>query len=539
MLIRHRLPPCCAALVAVLAVAVAGPVAAQGPKGLTEFTLPQKAVAKAYGQNPGLTCPDYGVAGTVIDSLARDAREAGRTSPPTDGRLCALANVLLGWKSDEVPPSDALLFLMRGVGFLSPPQQVLLATVETEDPRDIARGLASSLLDASAKGTAPRYGLATKRLARNSTRVVMLLLDAPYDLAPLPRQLPPGGTATLSGTLLGGYEKPELVVSDALGKLSEPPQAPGKAFSAQLRCGDRPGRIQVELRATLDGQLRKLAGIPVACGGAPLPTTLSLEEQPWPADPAAQAKLIFDGINAERTAAGLAPLAWEPALAGVAQDLTVDLAREQLGGAGSGVKVTDRLAKVEMGSPLVLQNPGMSTSARRAAEGSLENPIHRANLMNPDVNAGGVGVVIQPGPDGKPLAFINELFIQVLPALDPVKVRADVQAGLMQRRAEAKVTPVTPDPVLEQVAQAYAEALAAGGGELGEAKAEALTSGVARKYKEINLVAGAKPDPMAFAADASLLGKSGKGLGVGAARGKHPVIGKNAVFVVVITATKR
>ena len=44
---------------------------------------------------------------------------------------------------------------------------------------------------------------------------------------------------------------------------------------------------------------------------------------------------------------------------------------------------------------------------------------------------------------------------------------------------------------------------------------------------------------MAFAAEPSLLGKAGKGMGVGAARGKHPVIGKNAVYVVVITATKR
>lgn len=539
MVTSHHLPPRIAALAAVLALAAASPAAAQGPKGLTSFSLPPKLAATAYGPNPGLTCPDYGVAGTVIDGLARAAKERGQAAPVTDGRLCALANLLLAWKSDDLPPPDALLFLMRGVGFLSTPQQVMLNTVETEDPRDIARGLAGSVLDVAAKGMSPRYGLATKRLARNSTRVVLLLLDVPYELAPLPRQLPLAGSATVSGTLLGDYQKPELLVSDALGKLTEPVQAPGKAFKAELRCGDRPGRLYVELRATLGGQLRKLAGIPVACGGGPLPTTLSLEEQAWPAGPTEQARLIFDQINAERVAAGLGPLAWEPALAGVARDLIADIAREQLGGAASTVGVTERLAKAEMSSPLVLQNPGQASTARRAAEAFLESPVHRANLMNPDVNAGGVGVLVQQGPDGKPVAFINELFIQVMPVLDPVKVRADVRAGLMQRRAEAKVAAVKQDPVLEEVAQAYATAMAAAGGNLSEAKGDEITMVISRKYKEINLVSGTKPDPMAFAAEPSLLGKAGKGLGVGAARGKHPVIGKNAVYVVVITATKR
>lgn len=431
-----------------------------------------------------------------------------------------------------------LLFLARSVGLLNAPQLVLVTTIETEDPRDIAGGVASSILDAAAKGVAPRHGLATRRLARGKTRLVLLVQDTPYELVPLPRQLPPGGTATLSGKLLGAYQRPSVVVSDASGHASEPAQGEGAEFKADLRCGDRPGQLRIELRATLDGQLRRLATIPVACGGPPPSTSFPLEEQPWPADPAAQARLVFDQINAERAGAGIAPVAWEPTLAAVAQELTVDLADEQQKGAVPAHTVTERLAKVDMGSPLVLQNPGQSTSAKRVAEGFLDSPLHRANLMNPGVNSGAVGVVQRTGPDGKPLVFLTELLTSVLPPLDPVKVRQEVRAALVARRVASKVAPVTSDPYLEKAAQAYAEALAAAGGNLSDARSEELTQEVARRYKAINLVPGAKADPMDFASEPTLLGKVGKGLGVGAARGKHPVLGKSTVYIAVITATK-
>lgn len=526
-----------AALAAGLALA-AGPVAAQGPAGLTSLAVPPKVAAAAYGPNPAATCPTYGVTGTVIDDLGREAARRNQSAPAADGRLCAMATILLDWKSDEPPPLGALLFLARGLGLVAPPLQVVLTTFDTDDPRDIARALAAGLLETSAKAGAARMGFASKRAGKKSTRVVLLAQDQSVELAPLARALPLGGAATFQGTLLGGWEKPAVVVSDAQGNMKESPAQAGKDFKAELQCGDRPGRIVVVLRGEKDGQERRLATVPVACGGEP-PASLQLEERPWPADPAAQARLVLEQVNVERAAAGLPALAWDDEVARVALSLAEDLADEQLKGTGPGVPVMDRLIKVGQGSPLVLQNPGQAGSARRAAEGFLESPVHRANLMNREITTGGVGVALRTGPDGQPAAYLVELFTQVLAPLDPVKVRTDVRAGLAQRRAEAKASPVTSDPFLEEVAQRYAEALAAAGGELSSARSEELTQPVARKYKEINLVPGAKADPMVFAAEPSLLGKSGKGLGVGAARGAHPVLGKNAVFVVVITATKR
>lgn len=522
-----------ASLAAGLVLLPAPPAAAQA-----SLTIPAKVAAASFGPNEAAACPTYGVAGTVLEDLAREAGKRGVAAPPTDGRLCALATILLDWKTDDLPPAAAVLALSRGLGMVTSPQQLVLTTFETEDPREMSRALAAGLLETTSRAVAPGMGFASKRLGKKSTRAVLLASDAAFQHAPLPRSLPLGGAATFKGTLLGGWQKALVVVSDARGVMKEYPAAAGDAFSADLACGDRPGRMVVQLRAEKDGHARRLATIPVACG-VELPATVSLVEEAWPDDPAVQARRIFDRIGAERAAAGLPPLAWSDAVAGVAVAISEDLADESVKGSSSGVSVTDRLAKADQASPLVVQNPGQSATARLAAEAFLESPVHRANLMNPEINTAGVGVVLRKGADGQPTAFVTELFTRVLPELDPAKVRAEVRAGLLERRAAAKASPVASDPTLEDVAQRYAEAMAAAGGSLSDAESEKLTGPVARKYKEINLVPGAKADPMEFAAEPSLLGKSGKGLGVGAARGKHPVLGKNAVYVVVITATKR
>lgn len=94
--LRYRVPP-----IAIVLALAAGPAA--GAEKREALTVPLALAAAAYGPSPGLTCPDYGVAGAVIDGVARTAKSRGQTAPTTDGRLCAAATVLLGWPRDEVP----------------------------------------------------------------------------------------------------------------------------------------------------------------------------------------------------------------------------------------------------------------------------------------------------------------------------------------------------------------------------------------------------------------------------------------------------
>src|SRR2546425_5258556 len=106
------------------------------------------------------------------------------------------------------------------------------------------------------------------------SRISLVMQDQNVEIQPIPRNLAPGQTATLSGTLLGKLTNPKVRYTDAVGKLEQPPAQPGKAFSADIKCGDRPGRILVQVVGQPEG-----ADLPVA----PLP--LRPRNQPPPPPP--------------------------------------------------------------------------------------------------------------------------------------------------------------------------------------------------------------------------------------------------------------
>jgi hypothetical protein len=82
-----------------LAACKAGMVANKHWPGVLKGASFQPAMPPAaeFGPNPELTCPKAGAGGQVVDLLQR---EAGRNNPVAaqpDGRLCAMADTLLGW----------------------------------------------------------------------------------------------------------------------------------------------------------------------------------------------------------------------------------------------------------------------------------------------------------------------------------------------------------------------------------------------------------------------------------------------------------
>src|SRR5262249_2676295 len=121
----------------------------------------------------------------------------------------------------------------------------------------------------------PRFGLATQRVTKGVTKVVLLMQDQVLEIDPVPRQLRPNGQATLRGRLAGEYQNPKISISDPAGSVSNPPTRPGKEVQAELRCGDHPGQIQIQVRAEAKGSERGVANFPVACG-VDQPTTVAL-----------------------------------------------------------------------------------------------------------------------------------------------------------------------------------------------------------------------------------------------------------------------
>jgi uncharacterized protein YkwD len=292
----------------------------------------------------------------------------------------------------------------------------------------------------------------------------------------------------------------------------------------------------VEVNAEVAGERRPVANFPVACGKE-LATSLPLGATVWPSDRAAQEKKVLEIINAERAGAGLQALVWDDAVAGVARSLSEGLSDETRRGAAA-VSVVEQLQKAGVPSPLLLVNPVQARTVDDAQERLLTSPGHRANLMNPEINHAGVGITTVTEKSGATTTFLAEVFVKVLPPVDLVQVRKDLQAAIAERRVEGKVPEIPVDTALHEVAQKYAQEMAAAKGKLPEERDTQMLDTLKKTYKGVNMLAGAAAAPLEFAKEKKVLA-SGKALGVGLAQGDHPKLGRNAFYVVILLGEPR
>jgi uncharacterized protein YkwD len=468
---------------------------------------------------------------------------------PADGRLCAVAEALLAWQGDEVP-AHVRAPLGQYFGLPGGAPEMVLATIETDDPRLIAERLTETIQGYGSRAPGPRYGLAVNLIAgkrgeragkddAGRTRLVLALYSEVVQLDPVPRRLELGQKATLAGTLAGDTENPKVLISDAQGRFTtlEPP--PGKAFKAELACEAKPGRIMVEIRGEEMGNERVLASFSVACA-TELPATVALAPPvAWPAEPERQEQKMADLINAERTGAGLPPLTWLPPLGKIARAV----AEQMRDGAKKGavvvpVNIVQRLNEADVTAPVVLQNPAAAPSGETAHDRLMASPSHRANIMSTEVTHGGLGVAVGADASGKPVVYVTQLFIKVLPPPDLPAVKQTIRDVIARKRAKEKLAVLVQDPTLEQLAQGYAAAVAAGEGRPPKEKYDALVKALDKGFRKVEILTSVKLDPADYAEEPNVL-STGKFVGLGAALGKHPAYGKNSVFVVLLIGNKR
>ncbi|HEX9051295.1 MAG TPA: CAP domain-containing protein [Anaeromyxobacter sp.] len=511
--------------------------AASAPEG--NFT-PRKPPAANYGPDPGKKC-DMSILGDVLSDIAEAAKRAHRPVAEADGRLCAIAEELLAWPSGQSPRPEVLEFLSHWFGLpASVGYPAVIADFDIPDEREIATRVAQSGAGTAAlNATHPRIGMAVQKTRRGrydtTTKIAVVVLDAPVELQPVPRALAKGQTATLSGKLVAGGTKPRVYVADPSGKLASSEPESGEAFQVPVACGDKPGQILVEIRGEVNGGGAQIASFPIACGEPP-PKAIAVAAEAWPTDQAAAEKKVLDGINADRAAAGLAPVKWDDGVGRVARSISDELARS--GGVPGSSSLVDRLKKEGIGSPLVLQSAAAERTFARAAERIEKSPRDRATLLNPEANSGGVGLVEAKDAQGRPIVYVTEILIKELPPVDLAAVRQKLRDEIERKRRDARINSLKPDATLDGVAEKFAQALAAGGGTLPKEQASALTAPLNKSFKTVTMLSGAKQDPMDFAEEPQTT-VPGKALGVGVAQGRHPALGRNAVYVTIMVGTPR
>src|SRR3954469_10340685 len=175
---------------------------------------PERPAQEKYGPDPALACPAYGTNGALEEEL----NLRGGKRAQADGRLCAIADTMMGWKSGsdtEPVPESVRAFVSYYFGVPGQVRRMTINNIETEDPKNIATSAADAVANFAANASKPLYGLMTERVKKGNSRLALVFYDETVALdQPLPRKLAPNTSATLSGTLVGEYSKAKLEIVD-------------------------------------------------------------------------------------------------------------------------------------------------------------------------------------------------------------------------------------------------------------------------------------------------------------------------------------
>ncbi|MDN5331020.1 MAG: hypothetical protein PWP45_245 [Tepidanaerobacteraceae bacterium] len=147
---------------------------------------------------------------------------------------------------------------------------------------------------------------------------------------------------------------------------------------------------------------------------APKSESLSKTPDDKPATPSAQGltadeKLMLDLVNAERIKAGLKPLQIDMRLVDLARKKSRDMIQNNYFGHTSPVYGTpfEMMKAAGITYRYAGENLAGAPTVQKAHEGLMNSPGHRANILNPNYNRIGIGVV-EGGPYGK---MFTQLFI--------------------------------------------------------------------------------------------------------------------------------
>jgi uncharacterized protein YkwD len=253
--------------------------------------------------------------------------------------------------------------------------------------------------------------------------------------------------------------------------------------------------------------------------------------------PAQDEQRLVEMINAERAAAGLKTLENNPALAAISRRISEDRAKNKH---TTSSQLQQALREADVGSPVIIEIATQALSAEDAFQRFSNAPADRAALLNGEVNQTGVGVSAGPLVGKIPTVIVTALLIKQVPPADPAVVKAKLYEAVAQRRKDARAEPLARDPVLEAVAQKYADAAAAGSGVVAPEKLTEILAPLYKQSMTVNQLGGFVADQQAaldVAQQPAVMGNA-KLVGIGVALGRSPQFGKNAPFVVGFFGTR-
>lgn len=171
----------------------------------------------------------------------------------------------------------------------------------------------------------------------------------------------------------------------------------------------------------------------------------------WAITISAQQKQLLDLVNRERAKAGLSRLQWDDHLAEAARAHTQLMAeRAELSHQFHGEPALPQRAGAA-GSHFssVAENVAYAGDIEALHQGLMHSPHHRANILNAESNAIGIGLAEKDGE-----LYVTEDFARLLPAYSTEQFSRQLLAAFNQIRQSKSLPPMParPDQRLQQVA---------------------------------------------------------------------------------------
>ncbi|HVV88470.1 MAG TPA: CAP domain-containing protein [Kofleriaceae bacterium] len=514
---------------------------ARPPDPATIELVPSGPPAEAYNDPPMSPAPRSELGDAVTAATDELAGGMHVTPPIADGRLFDVAHDLAGVVPVEgIVPYALVEFTLHHHGIIEPSPHLLVVRSATADAGVLVEQLRPRIAEILATGEIARIGVGLAD--RGGEWAAVVALQASYVVTgAIPRRLGRDGTAEVTARIAGQFTEPEAFAAHDDGIVERLPldSAPGGALRTTIRCGGRTGAQQIELAASDRTGSTVLANFPVWCDVEPpsrmSAPALATDDEPV-TDVAAAEGRMRELVNRDRAAAGLPPVAADPALADVARAHSQEMARTGVVGHVSPTTgdASDRAARAGIHTGLLLENIARAYGVAEAEEGLMNSPGHRANVLAPGVTHVGIGIELGAEVGGRREIFVTQMYRRIPPPIDPVATLAAIRARLHGAGSFGD------DPDLDAVAGAFAARLAAGVDPADASRrASADLDRLAARYARVASTVTAVAEVSALDPAAMLAGTTFTHVGVGVAQGDHPELGPGALHIVVLLAQAR
>lgn len=167
------------------------------------------------------------------------------------------------------------------------------------------------------------------------------------------------------------------------------------------------------------------------------------DRAPTSADARAAEDRLWELISATRAARGLPALKRHRAITTSARKHARELVVGPFGHETASGTALDRLGREGLTAARATENIARAADVAQAHAALMASPSHRANLLDPQVEVGGVGVVLTRGPNGRWSTMAAEVFALLLAEDGPADWPRAIGDRIQSRRAAGGRTPLT------------------------------------------------------------------------------------------------